>query len=229
VLQFEGVDYWRCLSPEPADPRSAGSCYAAESVATPIRPGETYQLRVRTAAGELTGTTRVPDALELRQPQARECALPPDTTLELRWRPAAGAWVYEVEARFTDIFPALVKLGVVADTPNVPLRLQGLAVTAGDTTLLLPSELGLFDRFDATLHPILVALGGGLPDGVSADVVVAAADRNYVNWVRGDSFNPSGPVRVPSVRGAGTGVFGSFSSARFRIRVTGASTLPSCL
>ena len=36
---------------------------------------------------------------------------------------------------------------------------------------------------------------------------IAAADRNYVNWVRGGNFNPSGQVRVPSVRGDGTGVF----------------------
>jgi len=73
-----------------------------------------------------------------------------------------------------------------------------------------------------------VALSRGLPEGVSAEVVIAAADRNYVNWVRGDSFNPSGAVRVASVRGDGTGVFGSFSSARFRLRVTRGGTLPAC-
>lgn len=230
VLQFQPVDYWRCLSPEPSDPRAAGSCYAADSRDVPIKAGESYRLDVRTPAGAtLTGTTSVPAAVTLRRPLARECALPPDTTLELVWGEAAGAWVYDIDARFTDIFPILVKRGVVADTPNVPLRLQGLAITAGDTTLLLPRELGLFDRFDATLHPILLALAGGVPEGVTGDVVVAAADRNYVNWVRGDSFNPSGPVRVPSVQGDGTGVFGSFSSARFRLRVARNSPLPSCL
>ena len=229
ALHFRPVDYWRCLSPEPARPGSAGSCYGASAGAAPIRAGQTYELQVRTADGaRLSGTTHVPGELLLRQPRAAECALPPDTSLELRWGAAAGAWVYEVEAQFTDIFPVLVARGVVTDTPNVPLRLQGLAITAADTTLVLPGELGLFDRFDATLHPILVALGGGLPEGVSAEVVVAAADRNYVNWVRGDSFNPSGQVRVPSVRGAGTGVFGSFTSARFRLRVTRDSTLPGC-
>jgi hypothetical protein len=117
---------------------------------------------------------------------------------------------------------------VVADTPNVPLRLQGLAFTALDTTLVLPGELGLFDRFDVVLHPILVALSAGLPEGVSGTVVVAAADRNYVNWVRGDSFNPSGPVRVPSVRGDGTGVFASMSTARFQLQVVRGGTLPPC-
>jgi hypothetical protein len=230
VLAFHPTDYWRCLSPEPSDPLAAGSCYAADSRNLPIRPGESYRLQVRTPAGaSLSGMTTVPAAVALRRPLATECALAPATTLELAWSEAAGAWVYDVEARFTDIFPSLVRLGVVADTPNVPLRLQGLAVTAGDTTLLLPSELGLFDRFDAKLHPILLAIAGGLPEGVTGDVVIAAADRNYVNWVRGDSFNPSGPVRVPSVQGDGTGVFGSFSSARFRLRVARNSPLPSCM
>jgi hypothetical protein len=38
---------------------------------------------------------------------------------------------------------------------------------------------------------------------------VAAADRNYINGVRGGSFNPSGPVRISSVVGDAVGVFGS--------------------
>jgi len=229
VLQFGPVGYWRCLSPEPADPSTAGSCYAAHSGTVPILPGESYELRVVTAEGaQLTGSTRVPGPLTLRQPAGRECALPPDTSLELRWGMVPGAWAYDIEAEFNDIFPVLVQRGVVADTPNVPLRLEGLAITATDTVLVLPGELGLFDRFNADLHPILVALSHGLPEGVSAEVVIAAADRNYVNWARGDAFNPSGQVRVPSVRGDGTGVFGSFSSVRFSLRVTRDDGLPRC-
>jgi hypothetical protein len=229
VLQFQAVDASRCLSPLPR-PALTGSCYAAAAAAVPVRPGERYQLQVRASDGaELTGSTQVPAAVRLQQPRASECALPPDTGLLVRWGEVAGAWVYDVEASFRDIFPILVERGVVADTPNVPLRLRGLAITAADTTLAVPAQLGLFDRFDATLHPILVALSGGLPEGVSGEVVVAAADRNYVNWVRGDSFNPSGRVRVPSVRGDGTGVFGSFTSARFSLRVTSrGGLLPAC-
>ncbi|NJD11547.1 MAG: hypothetical protein FIB01_14310 [Gemmatimonadetes bacterium] len=229
VLEFHPVDYWRCLQPEPARPSAAGSCYAASALGLPIQPGETYGLRIRTSSGaELAGSTKVPAALQLRQPRTGSCALVPDTSLELRWGAVEGAWVYDVEARFTDIFPILVQRGVVADTPNVPLRLEGLAISANDTTLVLPGELGLFDRFDPALHPILMALSSGLPEGVSAEVVIAAADRNYVNWVRGDSFNPSGAVRIASVHGAGTGVFGSFSSARIRLRVTRDGSLPAC-
>ncbi len=40
-------------------------------------------------------------------------------------------------------------------------------------------------------------------------MTVAAADRNYINGVRGGSFNPSGQVRISSVTGDGVGVFGS--------------------
>jgi hypothetical protein len=230
VLEFRPLDYSRCLQPEPPRPRSAGSCYGAESIAVPIRAGESYSLQVVTPAGlELAGSTRVPGEIVLQRPRPAECELPPDTSLELRWGAVPGALLYVVEAQFNDIFPPLVKRGVVADTPNIPLRLQGLAITAADTTLVLPGELGLFDRFDATLHPILLALQRGLPEGVSGEVVVVAADRNYVNWVRGDSFNPSGQVRVPSIQGDGTGLFGSLTSARFHLVVARAGILPPCL
>ncbi|MBD0319449.1 MAG: hypothetical protein ICV87_03885, partial [Gemmatimonadetes bacterium] len=65
----------------------------------------------------------------------------------------------------------------------------------------------------------LTALQSGFPDGVSVHLVVAAADRNYVNGVRGGSFNPSGPVRVSSVTGDGVGVFGSLVPLYVHIRV----------
>lgn len=48
---------------------------------------------------------------------------------------------------------------------------------------------------------------------------IAAGDRNYVNWLRGGRFNPSGMIRVPSVHGDGTGVFGSVASTR-RLLIT---------
>lgn len=57
---------------------------------------------------------------------------------------------------------------------------------------------------------------------------MAAGDRNYVNWVRGGNFNPSGQVRVPSIVGDGTGVFASLVS-RERILVTrDEASAPSC-
>jgi hypothetical protein len=48
-----------------------------------------------------------------------------------------------------------------------------------------------------------------MPAGTAARVTVSAVDRNYVNWVRGGNFNPSGTVRIPSVEGDGTGFFGT--------------------
>jgi hypothetical protein len=42
-----------------------------------------------------------------------------------------------------------------------------------------------------------------------------------VNWVRGGSFNPSGTVRVPSISGGGTGVFGSLVTRTVRLHTAG--------
>jgi len=58
---------------------------------------------------------------------------------------------------------------------------------------------------------------------------VAAADRNYVNAVRGGGFNPSGPVRVSSVVGDGIGTFGSLVPLRLFVVVgTGGEEVPPC-
>jgi hypothetical protein len=47
--------------------------------------------------------------------------------------------------------------------------------------------------------------------------LIAAVERNYVNWVRGGNFNPSGLVRVSSLRGAATGTFGGVSVREFQV------------
>jgi hypothetical protein len=61
-------------------------------------------------------------------------------------------------------------------------------------------------------------------------LTVAAVDRNYVNGVRGGSFNPSGRVRVSSVTGDGEGVFGSLVPLTLEVEVLrGPSRLPACL
>jgi hypothetical protein len=228
-LRFQQTDPAFCLQPLPEEGDVVGTCYHAVSTSNFVRPGRAYQLRIGLPnGGRLTGRTIVPAEVRLARPAEAVCALPPDTTLELVWTRAADAWVYDVEVKLHDIFPHLVARGVVADTPNVPLRLDGLSITAADTTLVIPSELGLFDRFNADLHPILLALQRGLPEGVRGEVVVAAADRNYVNWARGGSFNPSGLVRIPSVRGDGTGVFGSMTSDQLTLLVTRGAGLPAC-
>ncbi|HLM67787.1 MAG TPA: hypothetical protein VK358_09680, partial [Longimicrobium sp.] len=78
---------------------------------------------------------------------------------------------------------------------------------------------------------LLRALQGGLPDKTAATVVVAAADRNFVNGVRGGNFNPSGQVRISSIVGDGVGVFGSLTPLSFTIRVgiVNDASLPPCI
>jgi hypothetical protein len=178
-----------------------------------VRPGAAYRLEVTTPAGErATATTVVPGAFVLRGlpfgTRAGEvvppCTIPPGGSVEIRWTVAPGAWGYIVPLRLYGLGPALPP-GV--DAPE-PLELLGLAVSAADTSIVLPAEFGVFDRFRLD-QELLRLLQRGLPAGTRAEVTVAAADRNYINGVRGGSFNPSGRVRISSVSGDGVGVFAS--------------------
>jgi hypothetical protein len=127
--------------------------------------------------------------------------------------------------RVLGLRPILAERGII-DAPD-PLDLQGLAVSAEDTTLVLPDEFGVFERFEYD-QDVLRALQGGFPDGVDVVLMVAAADRNYVNGVRGGRFNPSGPVRISSVVGDGVGVFGSLVPLYVRIDVHPPDGTASC-
>ena len=197
---------------DPVDIR--GTCYTSPASAGHwVLPGATYDLSVRTARGEeARGRTVVPGDYTLRRVpvsrladlQPAPCTLPPLTPLPLTWTQAEGAWGYIAPLRVLGLRT------VLPDSFNAPdpLQLVGVSVSAADTSLVLPGEFGVFERFDYNQN-LLRLLQTGLPAGVSARVVVAAADRNYINGVRGGSFNPSGPIRVSSVVGDGVGVFGS--------------------
>jgi len=219
-----------CLTPAPPGPLpSIGSCHAAvvgESNA--IRPGATYSLRVELPDREpLVARTTVPGDFRITTPTLSGCRLAPATELTLEWTASEGAWVYLTQARFRGLAAALRGSGV--EVPAVvpdPLNLVGLAIGAADTTMAFPGGFGVFDRADEALAPVLLAIRDGLPPGVTAEVAVASADRNYVNWVRGGNFNPSGTVRVPSVSGGGSGVFGSLVVRRVTMQTTG--LLPPC-
>jgi hypothetical protein len=219
-----------CLTPAPPPGlQGVGTCYVARGDADMIRPGARYTLRIALPDGpELRAATVVPGAFALTQPVASPCALEPGSTLELMWTASTGAWVYVTEVRFTGLTTALRAGGVALppETPE-PIELLGLAIGAADTTMAFPAGFGLFDRAEESLHPVLVAIRGGLPADVRADIVVAAADRNWVNWIRGGSFNPSGAVRVPSVSGGGTGVFGAVVTRDLTMQ-TEATELPAC-
>jgi hypothetical protein len=209
-----------CLSPAPPDALpDTGTCYEARMQLDAIRPGATYGLRIELPdRPAITGRTAVPGDFAIMQPEEALCRLDPGTTLPLVWTASDGAWVYLAQARFTGLLAALRAAGVsVQPTLREPLNLIGLAIGARDTTLAFPAAFGVFDRADEALHPVLLGIREGLPAGVDVQIAVAAADRNYVNWVRGGNFNPSGTIRVPSVSGGGTGVFGSLVTRRVSI------------
>lgn len=205
-----------------------GSCFVSPAeLGYWVRPGRTYDLRVTTPRGELAqARTRVPGAFALvGLPFAREraepagsesvrqtttvdpnqCRIPVQTPFPVTWTQARGAWGYIAPLNIFGLSGYGEQGGFqVRD----PLELIGVSVSAADTTLLLPGEFGVFDRFDLD-QDLLRFLQGGLPRNVAARLTVAAADRNYINGVRGGSFNPSGQVRISSIAGDGVGVFGS--------------------
>jgi hypothetical protein len=219
-----------CMNTDSDDP-PIGSCYLSTTQPSFVQPGGRYDLRIDLAnGGRLTGTTTVPDTFTVLRPTTPvggSCRLPADTTLEMQWSRSQGAWVYVVETELRGIVSSLRDRGVTLDGGE-PLRLVGLSISESDTTIVFPTELGIFERFDEDVADALLAIRGGLPPAVSAETLVAAADRNYVNWVRGGRFNPSGQIRVPSLRGDGTGMFGSVSPRRMRITTTPASNLSPC-
>lgn len=218
-----------CLTPAPPGPLpSLGTCYAAAVAADAVRPGATYSLHVGLPDRDsLRARTTVPGEFSIRTPAMAECRLEPGQSMTLAWTESQGAWVYLTQARFTGLAAALRASGVEvpAAVPD-PLNLIGLAIGASDTTVAFPGGFGVFDRADEALAPLLLAIRAGLPPGVRTDMAVAAADRNYVNWVRGGTFNPSGTVRVPSVSGGGTGVFGSLVVRRVALLTDGQG--PAC-
>ena len=194
-----------CYFSGPLDPRHFG-------------PGSPVEVVIRLSdGGRITGQTRVPGAYELLSPRIdrlRMCSLEPSQRLNVEWTRAAGAWAYISETQIMNLTAALEDSDV--EVEEDPLLLVGLSVSEADTTIVFPSEFGLFDRVNLGRDLALV-LQEGLPFGTQAEVVIAAADRNYVNWVRRGVFNPSGIVRVPSLQGDGTGVFGSVVRQRFTV------------
>jgi len=100
----------------------------------------------------------------------------------------------------------LSALGVV--DPADSLALFGVTVSRSDTAIGFPEDFQIDDDIDYEL-PATQVIEGGLGAGMAARAYVAAIDRNTTNWIRDQVFNPSGQVRIPSLRGDGTGVFGS--------------------
>ncbi len=189
-----------------------GRCYAG-ALAQSARPGTRVTMELETVDGRsLTGATVIPQDFAIVGPVAdgRTCRVPENRLLDVMWTTSPGAWAYPSEASLRGIRRALLPKDPKFELLDDPLVVFGLAISDQDTIVSFPNEYGLFDRFsDDVTTKALIELQDGLQSGISATVTVAAADRNYVNWQRGGNFNPSGLVRVPSLRGDGTGVLGS--------------------
>ena len=228
-LTFGPVSETQCLDFENERPgQSLGSCYRSNPSGLAIRPGSTFTLRVLLPdGGVITGETTVPGAFQLSRPSSNPCRLNAETSLEFTWTRSDGAWAYLAETRLAGLRDALRRRNIPIGG-NGPVRLIGLSVSNEDTTLVFPGEFGLFDRADPDLTDALVAIQNGLPPDVFGAIVVAATDRNYVNWVRGGNFNPSGQVHVASLRGDGTGVFGSLVPRTQNLSTSATDTSPAC-
>jgi len=213
-----------CLESSPIE--EPGACFIADAATAFIEPGDVVEVLVELpGGGEIRGATRVPGGFELVGiPDI--CSLVPNALMTVEWSTSAEAWAYLSETSIRGLPNALRPEGIVVR--DDPLYLLGLSISDSDTTVVFPSEFGVFNRFDLDAD-LAVRLQRELPAGSNAEISITAVDRNYVNWARGGNFNPSGQVRVPSLSGDGTGVFASTVGRGFDVLVTSqASGLPAC-
>ena len=213
-----------CLEPLPTV--GSGVCFLAEPAQTPnLNPGDLLEVEVTFAdGGTLLGATRVPSPFQV-DGISTMCRLDSNTLLPLHWSRSEGAWAYVNETSISGLPEALEPEGIVVEED--PLNLLGLSISDQDTTIVFPSEFGIFDRFDLN-QDLASRLQDGLPPSTTAEVSITAVEGNYVNWARGGNFNPSGQVRVPSLRGDGTGVFAATVNRRFVVVSLDQGPLPDC-
>ena len=191
----------------------SGVCFLADPAQTPsLSPGDLLEVEVTFVDGAtLFGAARVPSSFQI-EGMPTVCRLDPNTLLPISWSKSEGAWAYFNETSILGLPAALEPEGIVVE--DDPLELLGLSISDEDTTIVFPSEFGIFDRFDLD-QDLSTRLQEGLPDSTTAEVSITAVEGNFVNWQRGGNFNPSGQVRVPSLIGDGTGVFGATVNRRF--------------
>lgn len=192
-----------------------GACFLVDDSTTRVlAPGDIFEVEIVLADGGLIfGAAQVPGRFDLAGYPAT-CRVPPDVLMEIEWSPSERAWAYLNETSIRDLPAALEPEGI--EVEDDPLYLLGLSVSDSDTSIVFPSQFGVFNRFDLD-QDVAVRLQRGLPAGSRAQVSITAVDRNYVNWARGGNFNPSGQVRIASLRGDGTGVFGATYGHSFQV------------
>ena len=202
-----------------------GSCYTAMASSAYFAPGEELSLMITMAdGGILQGTTRIPGAFapSALSVDGGRCRMEPDTNHRFAWRPAEGAWAYIGEAEITGLSPELWPWDGAL---HVPVTLIG-----EQSGMLFPRDF-LFEVIGMDEGSLYRTLHGGLPAGAAADIAIGAVDRNWTNWVRLGRIIPQGEVRVPSVFGDGTGMFGT--AVRWKVSVEsrpakGNGDLPLC-
>ncbi len=218
---------------EVVNPFLDATCYRASRAPSPFAPGEELALAVEVPDGRsMHGTGRAPGSFSFVDVERAEgaCRMEPDTHARLNWTRADDAWTYVADSRIEGLDGALASEDLPAPDS---LYLLGLSIGRDDTRIDFPRDFGLFDFFDGSdaERRIIRRLADGLPAGVEATIAVAAVDRNWVNWARGGGFNPSGLVRIPSVFGQGTGLFGAAVQRTLRVTsapADGSETPPLC-
>ncbi|CAN5797683.1 hypothetical protein BH23GEM11_BH23GEM11_13250 [soil metagenome] len=206
-------------------------CFALEfPLAFQIRPGGRYGVTVDVGGGvRMEGSVTLPGDFTLAAPgqDVTRCRLRPGELFPIRWTRSAGARAYVPEAAILGLDTALAGQGI--EVPTDPVTLQGLSISEADTSIVFPSQFGIFNRFSRD-GEVLVALQRGLPAAseVQGLIIVSAQGRNSVNWNRGGNFNPSGTVRVPSLFGTGTGVVAGIVNRSFSFTTAAEPGLATC-
>lgn len=227
-----------CLDFRPREPVTERACYASTALAG-LAPGTLVDLVIGLPDGEeMRGSTRTVGRFDVAGAWAGAgaapggtpdgvpvCYLAPWTTFALTWTQAEGAWGYLIESWIHGLPEALAAHGIAMNQD--PLFLVGLALSAADTIIVFPSQIGVADRIDDE-SGVLLALRDGLPAGADASIHVAAADRNFVRWFRGGTFNPSGPARISSLTGDGFGYFGSTAVRSVAVTTRPSQEVPPC-
>ena len=184
---------------------TVGTCYTASTSAAHFAPLEELSLKIVTRDGRvLRGVSTIPRAFAPTRLSVQDgrCRVDPDTSYRFDWSTVDGDWAFIAEAKFSGFARALWD-----DPDPLYLRTHWMAsLLRRDMVfprVLTEGEVARLARKAAR------KLETGLPWGVTADLAVAAVDRNWANWIREGQLHTEGEVRVPSVFGDGTGLFGT--------------------
>ncbi len=203
--------------PEFTWPKHTGTCYRTRMSPSPFAPGERLALEIETPDGRLlVSASRVPGMFwfqDLTQ-EGGSCRLEPKTNFRFEWTGAEGAWGYLVDARIEGLPEAFADAEF--DVPD-SLHLGGPWLGPQDTAIAFPRHFGLLEFLSNEYRDLIRALQDGLPDGARSELAFTAVDRNWTNWVRGETLDPTWPRRIPSVSGDGTGWFGTATQRRVEV------------